>query len=125
MRNVAFIFILFLAFARLAFSENACPSRIVTHEERVNTVGFLATSATLFCSGTLISPHVVLTAAHCVTKNRPSQVFFSTAAEWRGTPSPQYAPALEFRIHPNFTMRTAESDVALVALASKDYGFKP
>ena len=42
-------------------------------------IGALSARSTGLCSGTLIAPAVVLTAAHCVVGVQPSQLYFSLA----------------------------------------------
>ncbi|MBX3273197.1 MAG: trypsin-like serine protease [Sandaracinaceae bacterium] len=69
---------------------------------------------TLACSGTLISEHVVLTAAHCVPRGAPGQieVFFGSDLRRAGT----RVPAIAAVAHPDAS-ESADHDLALVLLA--------
>ena len=57
-----------------------CKETAAKVEEREGTVGFLIMPGA-YCTATLISPHVVITAGHCVTSSPPQNIRFSLAAD--------------------------------------------
>jgi hypothetical protein len=68
-----------------------------------------------FCSGTVIEPNLVLTAAHCVAQNFPSG---STAVLGSVVGSPTAsAPIATYRADPAFNQDTLEHDAAILVLA--------
>lgn len=64
------------------------------------------------CSGTLVGPRIVLTAAHCMTARTPEAVFFGPSLAIGGE---QIAVA-DVRIHPDFDATAFDHDLALVLL---------
>jgi MYXO-CTERM domain-containing protein len=67
-----------------------------------------------FCTGTLIAPRVVLTAAHCLEQQLPEtlMVFFGASV---ATSIGAFVD--DVRIHPNYDPQTLASDVAVLHLA--------
>jgi secreted trypsin-like serine protease len=71
-----------------------------------------------FCSGALIAPGLVLSAAHCVSPGADYKIVLYDAAR-----QPQLRDVVRVAIHPGFDMRAisghrASADVALLQLAS-------
>lgn len=70
----------------------------------------------VFCTGVLISPTVVATAAHCVVPSAPDQVYFGANPQAKkGT----FIDVSDTHAHPDFDEDTLENDIALVGLAAK------
>jgi MYXO-CTERM domain-containing protein len=70
----------------------------------------------LYCSGVLVTPYVVATAAHCLEPTPPDQVFFGANPSEKGGIYIQVADTME---HPDFDVDTLDNDIALVGLATK------
>ena len=68
-----------------------------------------------YCTGTVISPRLVLTAAHCIIKGQaePTSVFFGFHVPTYGASLPAHAAV----VNPDYDPATLLGDVALVELA--------
>ena len=74
-----------------------------------------SSSSSIFCSGTLIAPDVVLTAAHCVSSGGSYRVYFGDNPVQ--DPSPRFVTVSEVQRHPEYSSAALTSDIALVRLA--------
>ncbi|MGC4119505.1 MAG: serine protease [Myxococcales bacterium] len=69
------------------------------------------------CSGTLISPRVVLTAAHCVKGTAPSVITIGFGANV-DDPSMKWVKVVDAKPHPYYSEGSLANDIAVVRLAS-------
>lgn len=122
----AVIVALFMLFPQISVAETIIISQTKQAEwaavGRVNKGGFDTLST---CTGTLVAPDLVLTAAHCVPRNDPTPEQLADYTFVAGWNRGEYAAAVPFAQvmrHPdNFpqdlTMGNVHTDVALVRLA--------
>jgi MYXO-CTERM domain-containing protein len=77
-------------------------------------VAILGADGTLGCTGTLIAPHTVLTAGHCVPalRRRELSVFFGDSLSGAGI----FIAVSDTRVEPDFDPATLAHDVALFTL---------
>jgi len=77
-------------------------------------VAIIGPDGTLGCSGTLIAPHTVLTAGHCVPalRRRELSVFFGDSLGGAGL----FVAVSDTRVHPDFDPATLAHDLALFTL---------
>jgi len=69
------------------------------------------------CGGSIISSSWVITAAHCVFGNTPSQITIYAGSNFPQSGS-QIKVASQIIVHPNYIPATYENDIALLRLAS-------
>ena len=116
-----------------AFAAEVDPSTLLSKEQshewrgvgRVNVAGIKRRS---MCTGTLIAPDLVLTAAHCLTHPRTGEPFptgnVHFVAGWHKGESTGHSKAEALAIHPGWTgakarrLEDLETDLALIRLAT-------
>jgi hypothetical protein len=90
------------------------PSVVALSADQARAVGFLNLGGTHACTGTLVAPGVVLTAAHCLRFDPPT-VTFSVGRNWR-SPTATY-DAAAWHSHPDYRVGEVDRDLAVVLLA--------
>ena len=70
----------------------------------------------IFCTGVLVSPSIVATAAHCISPTPPDQVYFGSKPS---TKKGSFIAVTNTKIHPDFDEETLVNDIAVIGLASK------
>jgi len=85
-------------------------------------VALLTTARRLGCTGTLVRPHVILTAAHCVNTElgEPASVFIGGDLDVKG----QALSVAKRLVHPEFDAATLSADIALLGVEG-DLGLTP
>jgi hypothetical protein len=76
-------------------------------------VAILEQSGALVCTGTLVSPRVLVSAAHCVILSSPRYAFFGPDPRGDG----QYVDVLSSMAHPEFDLETFDRDISLIVLS--------
>ena len=127
--SLALLGLLVLPAGSAGVSPSTLLSKEQSHEWRgVGRVNVAGTRRRSMCTGTLIAPDLVLTAAHCLTHPRtgqpyaPGNVHF--VAGWHKGESTGHSKAEALAIHPGWTGQKAtrladlETDLALIRLAN-------
>jgi secreted trypsin-like serine protease len=94
---------------------------VVSLHQRVGTTWYLS----IYCTGTLIAPDVVMTAAHCLDEGRssfdpiePEDVVVYVGDNPTTDPDPVPYLVTEVQAHPGFDSRMLTDDIGLLRLAS-------
>ncbi len=100
------------------------PSVVPLTTTQADAIGYLNLGGYAACTGTLIAPATVLTAAHCVY-NRPPYIRFLVGRDSR-SPVHTYS-ALSWNYHPQYLGSNVEYDIAIIKLATNpmDDGVQP
>ena len=69
----------------------------------------------VFCTGVLVTPYVVVTAAHCLAASPPDQVFFGGDPNDDG----KYIAVTEARLHPDFDEDTLANDIGVIGSSKR------
>lgn len=72
-----------------------------------------------FCGGTLVTPSIVVTAAHCMAGESPSSMVVGVVANGdRRDPDPTVRSVARIIIHPDYSRQTMDNDIAVVHLSA-------
>jgi secreted trypsin-like serine protease len=106
------------------FIYNGSPPNAPEHDAVVALLQVQGNYAYFFCSGTLIRPDVVLTAAHCLKGKKANRVL---AAVGNSLSAGQYTLyySSSLTVHPQYNSRTMDNDIALLKLKNNVAGVTP
>lgn len=79
----------------------------------------LLSNGEVYCSGTLITPYLIVTAAHCLSPVPPDQVFFGSDPQGKGRRHGTFEEVGSTRVHPEFDEATLTHDIGVVGLKKK------
>jgi secreted trypsin-like serine protease len=74
-----------------------------------------------FCAGVLIGQSWVLTAAHCVENQSPSQIAVAVGAYDLNNYSGPRTPVKSIRVHPRYSSTSFQNDIALIELGQPSF----
>lgn len=74
----------------------------------------LTDGVTIYCTGTLVAPRVVLTAAHCLRQHRPASIFFGASLELGG----EHVAVSHVREEASYDGIAFDGDVGVAILAA-------
>lgn len=103
---------------------NGTPAEPGTHGPLAFVTSQISATSAMACTGTVIAPAVVLTAAHCLvdettgTVRSASGVTVVTGRTDRGAPGGQVLTASRVVVHPSYDAREIRADVALILLST-------
>ena len=83
-------------------------------DAQVDAVGFVEIDGRYACTGTLVAPMTVLTAAHCLRMD-PAHVIFRVGPDWRS--ATRSYDALSWQLHPGYAVGEVDHDLAVILLA--------
>jgi len=80
-------------------------------------VGALVDNGQPFCSGTLVAPTTVVTAAHCLQGESATGKAFFIGTDANNPATGESFPATSLHVHPQYNEMTMENDIAIMELS--------